>query len=59
MTDTVERFREVRRGEGVGPVGVNRNLGSLRALLNWAIKVGYVERSPFMRQSEPVVRALG
>jgi len=56
VTDTVERFREVRRGQGVGPVGVNRNLGSLRALYNWAIRTGYVERSPFKRQSEPVVR---
>jgi integrase len=56
VTDTVERFREVRRGQGVGPVGVNRNLGSWRALYNWALRVGYVDRSPFKRVSEPVVK---
>jgi len=56
VTDTIERFREVRRGQGAGPVGVNRNLGSMRAMWNWALRVGYVERSPFLRLSTPVVR---
>jgi integrase len=56
VTDTIERFREVRRGQGVGPVGVNRNLGSLRALLNWAIRTGYLEQTPFKRSTEVVVK---
>jgi integrase len=56
VTDTIERFREVRRTQGTGVVGVNRNLGSLRALFNWAVKVGYVERTAFKRLSEPVVK---
>ncbi len=56
VTDTIERFREERRGQGAGVVGVNRNLGSLRALFNWAVRVGYVERSPFKRGTEPVVK---
>ena len=55
MTDTIERFREVRRGQ-TGAVGVNRNLQSLRALYNWSVRTGYVEQSPFKRHSEPVVR---
>ena len=54
VTDTIERFREVRRGQ-TGPVGTNRNLGSLRALFNWAIRVGYVDTSPFTRGAQPVV----
>jgi len=56
VTDTIERFREVRRGQGTGPVGVNRHLGTLRALWNWSMRVGYTERSPFKRGSEPIVK---
>lgn len=56
VTDTVERFREVRRGRGGGVVGVNRTLGSLRACLNWAVRVGYLEQSPFKRATEVVVK---
>lgn len=55
VTDSIERFREARRAQ-TGPVGVNRNLGSLRAMFNWAIRVGYVDQSPFKRASEPVVK---
>ena len=55
VTDTIERFREVRRGQ-TGVVGTNRHLGSLRALFNWAIRVGYMETSPFLRGSQPVVK---
>ena len=56
VTDTVERFREIRLADTPGVVGVNRNLRQLRALFNWAIRLGYVERTPFKRGSEPVVR---
>ena len=56
VTDTIERFREVRRSQGTGLVGVNRCLGSLRALFNWAIRVGYVTETPFKRGTEPVVK---
>ena len=55
VTDTIERFREVRRGQ-TGSVGTNRNLGSLRALFNWAIRVGYIDTSAFTRGSQPVVK---
>ena len=37
-------------------VGVNRNLGSLRALFNWAVKVGYLAQTPFKRGTETVVK---
>ncbi len=56
MTDTIERLREVRRAQGTGLVGVNRNVRALRALFNWAIRVGYVEATPFKRGTEPVVK---
>lgn len=55
-TDTVERYREVRRGQGVGLVAINRGLQTFRALFNWAVRVGYVEKTPFKRGSEPVVK---
>jgi hypothetical protein len=53
VTDTIERFREIRRGQGTGLVGVNRNVRRLRALFNWGIRVGYVERTPFKRGTGP------
>ena len=56
VTDTIERFREVRRSQGTGAVGVNRNLASLRAVFNWALRTGYVDTSPFKRASEAVVK---
>lgn len=56
VTDTIERFREVRRGQGLGPVGTNRLLEHLRAMFSWAVRVGYVEASPFKRNGEAVVK---
>ena len=56
VTDTIERFREVRRKQGTGVVGTNRHLGTLRALFNWGVRVGYLEHTPFKRGAEPVVR---
>ena len=55
-TDTIERFREVRRDHGGGVVAVNRNLALLRACFNWAIRTGYQDRTPFKRGTETVVR---
>jgi integrase len=68
-TDTVERFREVRsvramvarEGQRVarvagGVVAANRHLAFLRAVFNWAIRMGYVERTPFKRGTETVVK---
>jgi integrase len=55
VTDTVERFREVRRRR-TGTAGVNRMLANLRAVYSWAIRTGYVESSPFKRNGETAVR---
>ena len=55
-TDTIERYRETRRAGGTGVGGTNRSLGRLRAVYNWAVRMGYVEASPFKRGGEPVVR---
>ncbi len=55
VTDSILRFREVRRGQGAGIVGTNRHLGTLRAMFNWAIGAGSVESSPFLRGTKAVV----
>jgi len=52
-TDTLERFREVRSVRG--RVAANRNLACLSALFNWAVRMGYVDRTPFKRGTERVV----
>jgi integrase len=56
VTDTIERFREIRRAAGAGLGGANRSMARLRALFAWAVRVGYAERTPFRRGSEPVVK---
>jgi len=56
VTDTIERFREVRRGQGLGVVGTNRLLEHARALYNWSLRTGYVEWSPFTRAGQAVVK---
>ncbi len=59
MTDitagTLEDYRAVRRAAGA-TVGCNRSLALLRAAFNWAIRMGYVERTPFMRGTQAVVK---
>jgi integrase len=67
-TDTIERYREVRRVQGVykdakgvdrisgGLVTANRDLSFVRGCWNWAIRVGYVEKTPFKRGSEAVIK---
>jgi integrase len=54
-TDTLEQLRAARRAAG-GLVTSNRNLALLRAVLNWAIRVGYIDRTPFMRGTQAVVK---
>lgn len=48
VTDSVNRFREVRLAAGGGKVGVNRNVLRLRALFNWAREQGYASHTPFI-----------
>ena len=52
---TLEDYRAVRRAAGA-TVGCNRSLALLRAAFNWAIRMGYVERTPFMRGTQAVVK---
>ena len=56
VTDTIERYREARRATGTGVGGTNRSVSRLRALYNWAVRVGYVEATPFKRGTEPVIK---
>ena len=56
VTDTIERYREGRRSHGTGPGGTNRSLSRLRALYNWAVRVGYVDATPFKRGTESVIK---
>jgi integrase len=55
VTDTVEQFREARRTVS-SDAGTNRNLAQFRALLNWGVKVGYLDTTPFRRGGAPVVK---
>jgi integrase len=43
-----------RRKGGVGTA--NRDLALLRAMFNWAIRLGYIDASPFKRFTETVVK---
>ena len=68
-TDTIERFRQARATRTLvtrpgqqkarvagGTVAANRHLAFLRAVFNWAIRMGYTERTPFKRGTEAVVK---
>ncbi len=55
-TDSVERYREARHALGTGIGGTNRSLSRLRALVNWAIKIGYLDETPFERKGQTVVK---
>ncbi len=52
-TPAIMEFKEARLK--VGLFTANRQLGILRACFNWAIRVGYLESTPFKRGTETVV----
>jgi integrase len=54
-TDDIERFRESRNREGLSPVTVNHDLKLLRKMLNWAVRMGYLERTPFKIGTETAI----
>lgn len=72
VTGTLEKFRAARRTQTIvkstdkdgnqrgrrkgGVATTNRDLGLLRATFNWAIRVGYVDETPFKRFTETVVK---
>jgi integrase len=54
--DTLERYRASRLAAGGGRVAVNRNLGFLAAMWNWALEHDHVESTPFKKGTKTVVR---
>lgn len=46
-TDAIKQFQELRRAAGV--VAMNRDIGALRAVFNWALREGLIEQTPFRR----------
>ncbi len=53
---TLEEYRAARIAPGGGPVAVNRNLGFLSAMWNWALEHEYVQVTPFKKGTKTVVR---
>jgi integrase len=54
-TDDIEAFRESRRAAGLSPVTINHDLKLLRKMLNWGVKKGYLQRTPFKIGTEPAI----
>jgi integrase len=46
-TGDIEAFRYARKTAGLSAVTVNHDLKLLRKMLNWALRTGYLERTPF------------
>lgn len=44
--DSIERFKSHRLGKGFKPEGINTNLRNLRTIFRFAVKRGFIERSP-------------
>ena len=55
-TDDIEAFRDARRAQGLSPVTVNHDLKLLRKMLNWGVRKGYLDTTPFKRGTEPVIQ---
>jgi len=71
-TGAIEQYRNARRGSRVvtvidkhgeerrrrkgGTTATNRELALLRAAFNWAIRTGWVDQTPFKRNTETVVK---
>lgn len=54
-TGDVEAFRDARKVEGLSACTVNHDLKLLRKMFNWAIRRGYLERTPFKIGTEPAI----
>jgi integrase len=53
--DDIELFRAARKAEGLSAVTVNHDLKLLRKMFNWAIRKGYLKRTPFKAESVTVI----
>ena len=55
-TNTIERFREIRRVKGNGPSTTNALLIHLNSAFNWAIRNEYLDETPFRRHGLSVIK---
>jgi Phage integrase SAM-like domain len=53
--EDIEAFRTARKAEGLSAVTVNHDLKLLRKMFNWAIRKGYLKRTPFKVESVNVI----
>jgi integrase len=53
--DDIEAFRDARKANGLSPVSINHDLRLLRKMFNWAVRKGYLQRSPFKVGTEPAI----
>ena len=54
-TDDIEAFRAARKAEGLSAVTVNHDLKLLRKMLNWGVRRGYLQRTPFKVGTESAI----
>ena len=54
-TGDIEAFRDARKAKGLSACTVNHDLKLLRKMFNWAIRRGYIERTPFKIGTEPAI----
>jgi hypothetical protein len=71
-TGAIEKFRAARRTQAIvtatdqdgrrrarrkgGVLATNRDLALIRAMFNWAIRLDYVDTTPFKKSTETVVK---
>ena len=63
VEDFIAELRKPRRvnrqlGKTLKPASINRSLELLRHILNWAVGREYIDRTPFRRGSETLIRPL-
>jgi integrase len=54
-TDDIDAFRDARKAAGLSACTVNHDLKLLRKMFNWAIRKGYLERTPFKIGTEAAI----
>ena len=54
-TEDIGAFRPARKAEGLSAVTVNHDLKLLRKMLNWGIRRGYLQRTPFKVGTESAI----
>jgi integrase len=54
-TEDIDAFRPARKAEGLSAVTVNHDLKLLRKMLNWGIRRGYLQRTPFKVGTESAI----